>query len=47
MPYNASFLSAIALMAAGYDTAPVGDAAPGFPKDAGWTVRAEGINKMP
>ena len=46
MPYNASFLSAIALMTAGYDTAPAG-AAPGFPKDSGWTVRSEGLNKMP
>ncbi len=46
MPFNASFLGAVALMAAGYDTAPEGDA-PGFPKNAGWTVRSEGLNKMP
>lgn len=45
MPFNASFLSAVAMMASGYDTAD--ETAPGFPKNAGWTVRAEGINKMP
>jgi hypothetical protein len=46
LPFNASFLSAVAMMAGGWDTAPEGDA-PGFPKNAGWVVRSEGINRMP
>ena len=46
MPVNGSFLSAVALMAAGWDGAPEGPA-PGFPKNGKWVVRAEGINPMP
>ncbi|OAM89262.1 hypothetical protein AW736_13475 [Termitidicoccus mucosus] len=46
MPVNGSFLSAVALMAGGWDGAPEGPA-PGFPKNGKWVVRAEGINPMP
>jgi hypothetical protein len=46
MPVNGSFLSAIALMAGGWDGAPEGPA-PGFPKNGKWIVRAEGLNPMP
>ncbi len=46
MPVNGSFLSAIALMAGGWEGAPEGPA-PGFPKNGKWVVRAEGLNPMP
>jgi hypothetical protein len=46
LPVNASLLSAVGLMAAGWDGAPEG-AAPGFPKDGKWVVRVEGLNPMP
>jgi len=45
LPVNASFLEAVALMAAGWDTSE-GDA-PGFPKDGSWVVEWEGLQKMP
>jgi hypothetical protein len=43
MPANGGWLSAVAMMAAGWDgnTTP----APGFPKD--WHVRYEGLQPMP
>lgn len=44
LPANGGLLSAIAMMAGGWDGAP-DRAAPGFP--AGWTVRAEGFQRMP
>ena len=46
LPVNASFLAAAGLMVAGWDGAPAGDA-PGFPRDGSWTVRSEGLNRMP
>ncbi|WP_125185400.1 hypothetical protein [Botryobacter ruber] len=46
LPVNSSFLSAVALMAAGWDGAPDGNA-PGFPQDGSWQVRVENLNKLP
>jgi hypothetical protein len=45
LPANGAFLSAVALMVAGWDgcTEPY----PGFPKDGSWTIRAEGIRALP
>jgi hypothetical protein len=36
----------LAMLAGGWDGAPPG-AAPGFPRDGTWTVRAEVINRLP
>jgi hypothetical protein len=46
LPVNSSFLAAVALMAAGWDGAPNLNA-PGFPQDGSWSVRVEGLNKLP
>ena len=46
LPVNASLLTAVGLMAAGWDGAPDVNA-PGFPQDGSWTVRAEGLLRMP
>ncbi len=46
LPANASLLSAIALMAAGWDGAPKVNA-PGFPQDGTWKVKCEGLQPMP
>lgn len=46
LPVNSSFLSAVALMAAGWDGAP-DIPAPGFPQDGTWTVRTENLNRLP
>jgi hypothetical protein len=46
LPVNASLLLAVGTMAAGWDGAP-DVAAPGFPHDGKWVVRAEGLNRMP
>lgn len=45
LPANGAFLSAIALMTAGWDgcTEPF----PGFPKDGSWKIRAEGLHRLP
>lgn len=43
MPANGGWLSAVALMAAGWDGHT--DGAPGFPKS--WKVRSEGLHPMP
>jgi hypothetical protein len=45
LPANGSFLSAVALMVAGWD----GNTTefPGIPKDGTWKVRAEGLRRMP
>jgi hypothetical protein len=43
LPGNGGLLYAVALMAAGWKDAPH-SAAPGFPADGSWTVRAEGFN---
>jgi len=46
-PTNGGILYAIALMCAGWDGAPEGVAAPGFPRDGSWTVRYEGLTVAP
>lgn len=46
LPVNSSFLSAVALMAAGWDGAP-DIRAPGFPQNGTWHVRVENLNKLP
>jgi hypothetical protein len=46
LPGNGGLLSAVAMMAAGWDGAPAGVNAPGFPRE-GWQVRWEGLRPMP
>jgi hypothetical protein len=46
LPGNGALLSAVAMMAAGWDNAPTHDA-PGFPRDGTWTVRSEGLHPLP
>jgi hypothetical protein len=46
LPGNGGLLAAVAMMAAGWDGAPTGHA-PGFPADGSWTVRWEGLRRMP
>ncbi len=46
LPGNGSLLSAVAMMAAGWDGAPTHDA-PGFPRDGTWVVRSEGLHPLP
>jgi len=46
LPGNGGLLAAVALMAAGWDGGP-DRPAPGFPSDGSWTVRVEGVRKMP
>ena len=46
LPGNGGLLSAIAMMAAGWDGAPDVDA-PGFPKDGNWVVKHEGLYPLP
>ena len=43
-PANGALLMAVAFLAAGWD-GDGGEAAPGFPKDGSWAVRAEGFRK--
>lgn len=45
LPANGSFLSAVALMIAGWDGCA--EPFPGFPKDGTWNVRAEGWRALP
>jgi len=45
LPGNGGLLTAVAMMAAGWDGAP-DEHAPGFPDD-GWTVRYEGLSPLP
>jgi hypothetical protein len=45
LPGNGGLLSAVAMMAAGWEDAPRSPA-PGFPR-AGWTVRAERLRGLP
>ncbi|MDR1222634.1 MAG: hypothetical protein LBL07_07130 [Tannerella sp.] len=47
LPGNGGLLYAVAMMAAGWDGAPAGVHAPGFPQDGSWTVRFEGLKKAP
>lgn len=46
LPGNGGLLSAVAMMAGGWDGAPTSNA-PGFPKDGKWQVRSEGLRPMP
>jgi len=46
LPGNGGLLTAVAMMAAGWDGGPEGPA-PGFPKDGTWNVRYEGLRRMP
>ncbi len=45
LPANGAFLSAVAMMAAGWDGNT--NTAPGFPKDGKWQVRVEGLHPLP
>jgi len=47
LPGNGGLLAATAMMAAGWDGAPEGKHAPGFPDDGAWTVRWENLNRLP
>lgn len=42
LPGNGGLLAAVAMMAAGWGSAP-GVNAPGFPKDGNWIVKYEGL----
>ena len=46
LPGNGGLLYAVALMAAGWEGAPGGNA-PGFPRDGSWKIRSEGLQKAP
>jgi hypothetical protein len=46
LPGNGGLLYAVAMMAAGWDGAPAGNA-PGFPRDGRWRVRWEGLKRAP
>ncbi len=46
LPGNGALLYAVAMMAAGWDGAPDGNA-PGFPRDGRWRVRWEGVRRAP
>jgi hypothetical protein len=45
LPANGAFLSAVALMVAGWDGCP--DTWPGFPQDGTWRIQAEGWQPLP
>jgi hypothetical protein len=47
LPANGALLTAVAMMAQGWDDAPKGVLAPGFPKDGRWSVKSEGLKKLP
>jgi hypothetical protein len=44
-PSNGGLLYAVAMMAAGWDGAPAGTDAPGFPAGEQWVVRHEGLSR--
>lgn len=46
LPGNGGLLTAVAMMAAGWDGAP-DHANPGFPDDGSWKVKWEGLRRMP
>lgn len=46
LPGNGGLLTAVAMMAAGWDGAP-DIAAPGFPQDGSWKVVSEGLERLP
>lgn len=45
LPANGAFLSAVALMVAGWEGCE--EEHPGFPNDSTWTIRAEGLQRLP
>jgi hypothetical protein len=45
LPANGAFLSAVALMVAGWDGCA--ESHPGFPKDGSWSIRSEGLHRLP
>ncbi|HTX64781.1 MAG TPA: hypothetical protein VMD31_03345 [Opitutaceae bacterium] len=45
LPANGALLSAVALMVAGWDGCT--EQFPGFPHDGSWTIRAEGLHRLP
>ena len=45
MPANGAFLAAVGLMVAGWDGSE--GEFPGFPQDGTWSIRAEGMHRMP
>ena len=45
LPANGAFLSAVALMVAGWDGCTTEH--PGFPADGSWQIRAEGLQRLP
>jgi beta-xylosidase len=45
LPANGSFLAAAAMMLAGWEGCP--EEHPGIPKDGTWTVRTEGLTRLP
>ncbi len=47
LPGNGGLLYATAMMAAGWDGAPAGKHAPGFPDDGKWVVKWEGLKAAP
>lgn len=47
LPGNGGLLYATAMMAAGWDGAPAGKNAPGFPDDGNWVVKWEGLKRAP
>jgi hypothetical protein len=46
LPGNGGLLTAVAMMAAGWQGAP-DTPTPGFPKDGSWVVKYEGLNPLP
>jgi hypothetical protein len=46
LPANGALLTAVAMMAGGWDDADNAHA-PGFPKNGRWSVKSEGLQKLP
>ncbi|WP_233095870.1 glycoside hydrolase family 65 [Alicyclobacillus sp. SO9] len=46
LPGNGGLLTAVAMMASGWDNGPE-SSAPGFPQDGTWKIRYEGLSRMP
>lgn len=46
LPGNGALLTAVAMMAGGWDSAPERNA-PGFPDDGQWVVQPEGLRPLP
>ena len=47
LPANGGLLTAVAMMAAGWDGVESTDQSPGFPNDGSWIVKHEGLQRMP